>query len=68
MSQIDELLAKVASDDVFRAALENDPAAALQGTNLTDDDLAQLDAAVRQPGGSLSQYFTSSNPRQAGGH
>lgn len=49
MAAIDDVLARLATDPAFRAALDTDPAAALRTYPLGPDDLARLEEALRAP-------------------
>lgn len=66
MSELDHLLRRLERDPAFRDAVERDPAAALEGLDLTDDDLSRLDAAVRRPTVSVERFFEpAADPRPA---
>jgi hypothetical protein len=47
MADVGEIWHRARHDRAFREQLEHDPAAALSGAGLTDDELALLDAALR---------------------
>lgn len=47
MADVGEIWHRVRHDRAFREQLERDPASVLSGTDLNDDELALLDAALR---------------------
>ncbi|MCU0311021.1 MAG: hypothetical protein MUE36_08765 [Acidimicrobiales bacterium] len=58
MAKIDDLLERLAVDDDFRRAVEQDPAAALEAYDLGDADLVRVDAALRTPSDAMDTFFS----------
>lgn len=64
MADVGEIWHRARHDRAYREQLERDPASALAGAGLTDDELALLDAALRatRPSGVRALFVERPDP------
>ncbi|MFN8041096.1 MAG: hypothetical protein U0Q07_17910 [Acidimicrobiales bacterium] len=66
MADVGEIWHRARHDRAYREQLERDPASALAGAGLTDDELALLDAALRATRPSGVRALFVERPDRAG--
>ena len=62
VTALDDVLRRLVTDPVFRARLERDPAATLDGLDLSERDLSRIDAALRGPAATVDRFFADPPP------